>query len=146
MATRFVADALGVQAMPQKLAEALVRDASPVLRPEFPRLVPNPPRVLGRDYVFSKVYGRGLSRLTKCGCLLSYQGSLVQWKIRKRGLNMPISLILMGISGLFFVSSYFPGSRYRPPRDRAVASLIMAGSLFILICSAILLLIQHLSG
>ncbi len=59
---------------------------------------------------------------------------------------MPIGLILMGISGLFFVSSYFPGSRYQNPRDRAVASLIMAGSLCILICSVILLLIQHLSG
>jgi hypothetical protein len=41
MVTRFVADALGVQSVSQELAETLVREASTVLRPEFPKLVPS---------------------------------------------------------------------------------------------------------
>lgn len=41
MVTRFVANALGVRNVTPELAEELVRNASTVLRAEFPRLVPS---------------------------------------------------------------------------------------------------------
>jgi hypothetical protein len=41
MVTRFVADALGVRNVPPEKAEELVRQASSVLRTDFPRLVPS---------------------------------------------------------------------------------------------------------
>jgi hypothetical protein len=41
MVTRFVADALGVRNVPPEKAEELVRNASAVLRTDFPRLVPS---------------------------------------------------------------------------------------------------------
>ncbi|MGB0011830.1 MAG: hypothetical protein WBQ03_09500 [Candidatus Sulfotelmatobacter sp.] len=41
MVTRFVANALGVRSVAPELAEGLVRNASIVLRSEFPRLVPS---------------------------------------------------------------------------------------------------------
>jgi hypothetical protein len=41
MVTRFVANALGVRNVAPELAEELVRNASTVLRTEFPRLVPS---------------------------------------------------------------------------------------------------------
>ena len=62
MVTRFVADALGVQSVTQELAESLVREASTVLRPEFPKLVPS---VL--DNTIWK-YQRDRDELTTRGC------------------------------------------------------------------------------
>ncbi len=41
MVIRFVANALGVRNVTPELAEELVRNASTVLRAEFPRLVPS---------------------------------------------------------------------------------------------------------
>ena len=41
MVTRFLANALGVRSVRQEVAEALVREASAVLRREFPRLTPS---------------------------------------------------------------------------------------------------------
>ena len=41
MVTRFVANALAVRNVPQAIAETLVREASAVLRPEFPNLTPS---------------------------------------------------------------------------------------------------------
>jgi hypothetical protein len=41
MVTRFIADALGMRDVPLAMAEGLVREASRVLRPEFPMLMPS---------------------------------------------------------------------------------------------------------